>query len=378
MRTAAIAFRTFVAGILACVLVAMPAARAAKAAPAESQASDTPNVQNARLETRALAGPLAAELKTFETQSTQAQWIGYSVPQVASDREVCCAGSNGNWNQECGMCRLESSDHGINMNSRNASVNLETAHAIAILFRTENKKFMKIRVVSAACTVDAGGLPFVWLMGVKPAESVAYLANYVRVENFNEGDDRKLGHESLTAIALHADQSADRALESFVRPSEREELRKYASFWLGEARGKAGLATLQQMAKSDPSSEVRAHVTFALSVSHEPAAIDEMIRMAKEDESSHVRGQALFWLAQKAGKKAAATITSAIENDPDTEVKKKAVFALSQMPKDEGVPKLIEVAQTNHNPAVRKQAMFWLGQSNDPRALAFFEKVLSQ
>jgi HEAT repeat protein len=103
-----------------------------------------------------------------------------------------------------------------------------------------------------------------------------------------------------------------------------------------------------------------------------------MIRMAKEDESSHVRGQALFWLAQKAGKKAAATITGAIENDPDTEVKKKAVFALSQMPKDEGVPKLIEVAQNNRNPAVRKQAMFWLGQSKDPRALAFFEKVLSQ
>ena len=39
---------------------------------------------------------------------------------------------------------------------------------------------------------------------------------------------------------------------------------------------------------------------------------------------------------------------------------------------------LIEVAQTNHNREVRKQAMFWLGQSNDPRALAFFEKVLTQ
>lgn len=59
-------------------------------------------------------------------------------------------------------------------------------------------------------------------------------------------------------------------------------------------------------------------------------------------------------------------------------MKTKAVFALSQMPKDEGVPKLIEVAQTNKNREVRKQAMFWLGQSNDPRALAFFEQILSQ
>jgi hypothetical protein len=48
------------------------------------------------------------------------------------------------------------------------------------------------------------------------------------------------------------------------------------------------------------------------------------------------------------------------------------------MPQDEGVPKLIEVATTNRNPEVRKQAMFWLGQSNDPRALAFFEKVLTR
>jgi HEAT repeat protein len=103
-----------------------------------------------------------------------------------------------------------------------------------------------------------------------------------------------------------------------------------------------------------------------------------MLRMAKDDPEPHVRGQALFWLAQKAGQKASNGITAAIQNDPDTEVKKKAVFALSQMPKDEGVPKLIEVAQNNHNPEVRKQAMFWLGQSNDPRALAFFEKILSQ
>jgi hypothetical protein len=40
------------------------------------------------------------------------------------------------------------------------------------------------------------------------------------------------------------------------------------------------------------------------------------------------------------------------------------------------VPRLIDVARTNRNPEVRKQAMFWLGQSQDPRALAFFEEVL--
>ena len=237
----------------------------------------------------------------------------------------------------------------------------------------------RIRVASQDCTLDAGGLAFVWLTGVKDAESVALLEGFVRNGNFGErGGHEELGHGALTAIALHGDATADRAMESFVAPEQKEELRKQAAFWMGAARGKAGFNSLLRMAKSEASSEVRAQVTFALSVSNEPGAVDEMIRMAHDDASSHVRGQALFWLAQKAGKKAEGAITGAIENDPDTEVKKHAVFALSQLPKDEGVPKLIEVAQTNHNAEVRMQAMFWLGQSNDPRALEFFEKVLTR
>jgi HEAT repeat protein len=249
---------------------------------------------------------------------------------------------------------------------------------IAILFRAENNRVTKIRVVSLNCSLDAGGLPFLWLTGVKPAESVELLVTFVKGADLDAHDDEHTSHGALTAIALHADLAADRALESFTRSSEPESLRKQAAFWLGAAREKAGLAVLEKMARSDPSSEVRAHVTFALSVSHEPSAVEDMIRMAHDDQSTHVRGQALFWLGQKAGQKAVGAITGAIENDPDTDVKKKAVFALSQLPKDEGVPKLIEVAQTNHNREVRKQAMFWLGQSHDPRALEFFEKILSQ
>jgi len=48
------------------------------------------------------------------------------------------------------------------------------------------------------------------------------------------------------------------------------------------------------------------------------------------------------------------------------------------LPKDEGVPMLIQVARTNRNPEVRKQAMFWLGQSKDPRAVKFFEDILTK
>jgi len=382
MPIPALVLRTSLSAIFsaACALITIASPAQQTAAPSARSSSGAPNIQNSRLNQRSIAGSLDTQIENWTAQVTTPQWLGYSVPEVTGDHSVCC--SNGDWHGDnCGVCRLEHGDHDVNImrNDGNATVMLEGPREIAILFRAENHQITKIRVASTDCTLDAGGLPFLWLNNVKPAESVHLLAAFVLKErsDFRDSDDRH-GHQALSAIALHADDSAEAALEAFVRPGSPDELRKHAAFWLGEARGKAGLLALQKMAKSDPSTDVRSQVTFALSVSREPGAVDEMIRMAHDDESTHVRGQALFWLAQKAGKKEAAAITNAIDNDPDTEVKKKAVFALSQMPKDEGVPKLIEVAQSNRNPVVRKQAMFWLGQSNDPRALAFFEKILSQ
>ena len=338
-----------------------------------------PRVDNAQPETRAVAGTLETTLRGILAQAEKPEWVGYSVDDISDDHSMCC----GNWNDGagCGTCRLEN-DHSWTSGSKNGdnqtsgAVKLEGSRRLVVLFRLEAKQVDRIRVASEDCTLDAGGLPFLWLTSVKPSESVALLTTYVQGAEFERHEHHNIGNGALTAIALHADASASRAMESFVKPDQREELRKQAAFWLGAARGKEGLNTLQRMAKDDPSSDVRAHVAFALSVNRESGALEEMIRMAHDDSSSHVRGQALFWLAQKAGKKAVGTITGAIENDPDTDVKKKAVFALSQLPKDEGVPKLIEVAQNNRNPEVRKQAMFWLGQSNDPRALQFFEQVL--
>jgi len=148
--------------------------------------------------------------------------------------------------------------------------------------------------------------------------------------------------------------------------------------WLSGVPARASASFLKKLVTSNTADHLAHAAIFALSQHDDPAAITMLEDLARPPQAAHVRGQAIFWLAQEAGSRAAAFIRGAIENDPDTEVKKKAVFALSQLPKDEGVPKLIEVAQENRNPEVRKQAFFWLGQSNDPRALAFIEQVLSR
>jgi HEAT repeat protein len=245
-----------------------------------------------------------------------------------------------------------------------------------VLLRADAGRVGQVRAYSEDCALDAGGLAFLWLEDVRPAESVAFLATFAGRPDI--GDDEDLEHEALAAIAFHADPTADSALERLVHPREPPERRRQAAFWLGQARGERGYALLSRMVREDADADFREHAVFALSQSREPGAVDRIIEVARKDPSAEVRGQALFWLAQTAARRAPQTIKTALDDDPDVEVKKKAVFALSQLPRDEGVPLLIGLARSHKSHEVREQAMFWLGQSGDPRALAFFEDVLRE
>jgi HEAT repeat protein len=331
------------------------------------------------------AAGLERTFRPLVKTATDPYWIAYAVPMVDGDRVMCCwSSSSGNtWIEGgvvirsggdacCGSCSIEPGrNDGINISSRDRStrpVQLE-ASRFSIFYRVVAGAVERVRVFSEDCGLDAGGRAVQWIDDVKPAESVALLTS------FASGSDR-IVDASVTAIALHADGSADTALETLVGRDRPERLRKKAAFWLGQARGRRGFETLRRMVDDDPSIAFRKSAVFAISQSAEAEAVPTLVTLAKKDASPEIRGEALFWLAQKAGRKAADAITDAIENDPETDVKKRAVFALSQLPKDEGVPLLIQVARANRNPAVRKQAIFWLGQSKDPRALAFFEEVL--
>ncbi len=340
--------------------------------------AQTPRLINAKTEVRAANADFPAQFREIVRNQQAAAWIGYSVPAVQGNHQMCCGSYDDDDTSGCGLCRLEEGNRGtpINSGSSNPSgvVKLEGSSRLIVFFRLEHTNVGRIRTFSENCELDAGGLSVVWLTGVSASQSVAVLAPFATP---SADEDTSLASVALAAIALTGDPSADSLMQSFVAPSRPEQLREHTVFWLGAARGHAGYELLQKLGRTDSSDAMRSKVAFALYVSRDPAAIDEMIRMAKSDKSPHVRGQAIFWIAQKAGQKAISTITAAIENDPNTEVKKRAVFGLSQLPHDEGVPLLIEVAKTNANPAVRKQAMFWLGQSHDPRALEFFEEILA-
>jgi HEAT repeat protein len=311
-----------------------------------------PNITDARIETRAFAGDLAAQL-----HASTPTWFGYAVKSVRmDDGGDCHSRLERGWET-----RGEKRDAG--------PVHLEPSTAAVVLVRVSGDEIQKVQAHPLFCQIDADGMPLVWLTGVPSGTSIEFLEKLVRSDDTLEG--------AILAISLHDDPQADTVMEKLTHSDQPEKTRDKAIFWLGVNRGARGVEVLGNLLKNDPSEHIRDKAVFGLFVSKQPEALALLINAAKNDPSGHVRGQALFWLAQKAGQRASAMIVDAIRNDPDTEVKKRAVFALSQLPKDEGVPKLIEVAQTQRNAEVRKQAFFWLGQSQDPRAARFIEEVLT-
>ena len=119
---------------------------------------------------------------------------------------------------------------------------------------------------------------------------------------------------------------------------------------------------------------------FAATLADSATVWPELLRLARNrDVPQETRRTAVFWVSQAAESAATRGLSDLVGEDAeDREVRESAVFALSQRPREEGVPVLIRIAQSNRDPEIRKQAIFWLGQSNDPRALALFEQLLTR
>lgn len=343
------------------LLTAMAAALSSQAV-----ALDAPRPLNARASVPPAEGPgEVVELLAREVGGPA--WLGYTVPIVAGDHEICC-----NVGDLRGLCPLDRHASTRFDRHEEGRPELRAAESLAVFVHLRAGEVTEVQFYGDDCRVDAGGATYYALDDVNPAESVAFLMTLI---DRWSGD---VAEEALGALAFHAGDAAGRALESYTAPSRPEELRERAAFWIGVTRAGQGLDLLIRMLREDPSSTVREQVVFALYVSEAPAANGMMIDVAREDESPDVRAAALFWLGQSAGERIAGELRDALVRDPDAEVREAAVFALSQLPADEAVPALIEVARSSRHTEVRRMATFWLGQSGDPRALEFFEELLAR
>jgi HEAT repeat protein len=304
------------------------------------------------VDTRSAAAGLEREFKTLASAQPQPAWIGYTAPVLEGHSLGCeLVSPNGWWAP--GVVHLESPDH------------------MVVLFRVESSAVERVRAISPDCEIDAGGAPVHWLSDGRPAESIAMLSAMAALPG-------RAADGALTALALHADASADAALESLVAPAQPASLRERAVYWLGVANGGGRIETLQRLLAAGLPEAVEQRAVSGLGAGKSPAATDLLISIAHEDRNPRMRAQAVSALARKSDRKAVDAIVAAIQKDPDVQVQRRAVTALQSLPDAAGIPLLIQTAKTSQSAEVRKQAMSCLSQSRDPRAASFFEDLLKK
>ena len=305
---------------------------------------------NAKTDTRDASAGLERAFRELITAQPQPAWIGYAVPVVRGSGFFGCDYVRDGFNSP-GVVHLEPPDTAV------------------ILFRVDGNAVNRVRTISPDCQIDAGNVPFHWLTGVPPAQSVALLANLV---------SQRVGDNVVSAIAVHSDPSADQALQKFLAPEQPFSVRERAVRGVGNYRGRPGFEILQKLVAGDPDDRIRERAISAMGNSREPDAPDTLIAIAKSNPEPRLRSQAVSALNRRPSEKIVQTLAGIAENDPDTTVRRRAISTLRSLPDDQGIPVLIQMARNSRNPEVKKQAISSLSQSRDPRAEALFEEILKR
>jgi hypothetical protein len=241
-----------------------------------------PSVVNAKFEARAFSGDLHSDLR-----ASSATWLGYAVKSKHRGGESCC-----------NNCQLESTSgcHG-------RTIALEGSDTVAVLFRVERDTIQKLQVRSLDCSLDAGGLPFVWLSGVPAAASTSFLKN---LAESNTADH--LQNAAVFAISQHEEPTAIAALEDLARPPRPAHIREQAIFWMAQEAGTRAASFIQNAITNDPDTEVKKKAVFALSQLPAGEGVPKLIEVARQNRNPEVRKQAFFWLGQSNDQRALAFI----------------------------------------------------------------------
>jgi len=328
------------------------------------------NIQTIRTVLGVAGLALMSQAHSEELKLPSDGWTSWRVPAVDGAPDWCCWNNWGDKNPATKACSLDD-DHG-NFGSRDR----KTTDAVRVYARTAGGKIERLRVLSAACPVEAK-TPIHELGSVATDDSARWLIGLTRqsgTESVMRGD---VGDSVLAGLAMHQGSLAQDALATIARGDSRTETRKKAVFWLAMLRGTAGAEIATSVMFNDKDPQLREHASFAITQSKSPRITADLIRLGNTDSDAQVRAQAWFWLAHTGAAGAEDAIGAAIKKDKDEHVREHAVFALSRLPDERATRALIAVAEDRTmSREQRKRAVFWLAQSESKDAQAYLEKVL--
>jgi hypothetical protein len=290
-------------------------------------------------------------------------WVSWRVDAVEGAQDWCCFSGD----QPGGrgpVCDLDSRNS--NYGSRDSSPSITHVQLYA---RMKDGEVERVRAYGPNCPVRAQGT-IADLGSVSTDASARWLTMQLasRKERFSD---------ALAALAMHAGATAEDELARMASGAAEGERRMDAVFWLGHARGEAGVRRIEPLLTADPDPEIRQQAAFAISQSSSTRRGDLLLRQAQTDVAEQVRSQAWFWLAQGGDARAENEVRAAMRAEKSQQVRHQAIFALSQLPDGRGVPALISVIEDRELLIEdRKQALFWLGHSEADAAIAYLDRVL--
>jgi hypothetical protein len=221
---------------------------------------------NAKPDIQSAASGLEAAFRALLPAQPQPAWIGSSVPAVRT-YGLGCEYVSRDSGPGAGVMHLEPPDHAI------------------VLFRVVGNSIDRIRALSPDCEIDAGNVPFHWLNDVQPAQSVALLATFADPTSRFSGS-------ALNAIAMHADASADAALDRFLAPTQPRDLRLRAVSAM-HTRGPHGIEILKNLIANDPDQRIRERAVSTLSSLPDGQGVPLLIDLVKTAPTPNLRKQAM-------------------------------------------------------------------------------------
>jgi hypothetical protein len=299
-------------------------------------------------------------------RSMSGEWLAFSIPALEGTRSPCCWQGHWSSNREVG-CSLEGDQQSYG--TRNDSPMTEQLIAYA---RVDGENVRDMRVVGEHCPVDGAGARVTWIGDTNTEASLNWLLGVTR--NSRSG----ARETALYAIALHKSPKATAHLFGLAGEPGND-MSQEALFWLGDARGDDGLNALNALLDELPRGDTRREVNFALAQNGTPAAIDRLVEISRTDIDPEQRSNAMFWLANEFPERGRDVLLAALEAEGDEDVLEQVVFAISQLPENMSTPLLLELAKDGQRPReIRRQALFWLANSDDDKALAALEELLTR
>lgn len=294
-------------------------------------------------------------------KNVEGQWLAFRLPVLEGTHSPCCWKDKWNNMGDVG-CSLDNSHQSYGTRSDSP-----LADNVIVFSEIKDGQVDDIRVVGEFCPVDGEGARVTWIGSVDEKAGLDWLVSTARADD-----------STLYVLGLHRSDKANNRLYQLAMKQDGD-ISEQAIFWLGDARGEAGLKTLEKLLKDLPTGDTRRHINFAVSQNKAAGASNLLLEIYASDQDSEQRSDALFWLAQEYPQRAEGILLDVVNKEQDEDVLEQAIFAISQLPGESGTRMLMDLATDSQAPReVRRQALFWLANSDDDTAVAALADLLSK